>query len=112
MYHIKLSVLLSVFSSTNSTEEPPLLHLLIVGDPGVGKTSLIYEAVKLHPKGILQKAITTTKPNLTLAVVKEDNDLMLEAGSLVLSDRGICGIDDLNLLHKNGLDEVTEAMRN
>jgi DNA replicative helicase MCM subunit Mcm2 (Cdc46/Mcm family) len=112
LYHIKLSILLSIFSSTSTTNSPSLIHLLIVGDPGVGKSSLIREAVRLHPKGILQKTISSTKPNLTLAVVKEENDLMLEAGSLILSDQGVLGIDDVNLLHKNGLEEVMEAMRN
>jgi DNA helicase MCM9 len=113
---IKLGILLCVLGGTR--EEIGNLHIrghshcLLLGEPGTGKSDLLREACKLISRGIYTNAIGASKAGLTLSAVKEGNDWMLEAGALVLSDSGICALDDLSFLNKEDLSEIYECMEN
>ncbi|KAJ1263273.1 hypothetical protein BS78_09G170800 [Paspalum vaginatum] len=74
------------------------IHVIIVGDPGLGKSQLLQAAAAISPRGIYVCGNTTTKAGLTVAVVKDSmtNDYAFEAGAMVLADRGICCIDEFD----------------
>jgi DNA helicase MCM8 len=74
----------------------PDIHILLVGDPGMGKSQLLKYLVKIAPRGFYICGKSTTNAGLTVAVCRDQvtNEQTLEAGALVLSDLGICCIDE------------------
>ncbi|XP_075420095.1 DNA helicase MCM8 [Tenrec ecaudatus] len=73
-------------------------HVLVVGDPGLGKSQMLQAACNIAPRGIFVCGNTTTTSGLTVTLSKDSSsgDFTLEAGALVLGDQGICGIDEFD----------------
>ncbi|XP_070037969.1 probable DNA helicase MCM8 isoform X4 [Nicotiana tomentosiformis] len=74
------------------------IHIIIVGDPGLGKSQLLQAAASISPRGIYICGNATTNAGLTVAVVKDPltGDYAFEAGAMVLADRGLCCIDEFD----------------
>ncbi|OAY84810.1 putative DNA helicase MCM8 [Ananas comosus] len=74
------------------------IHVIIVGDPGLGKSQLLQATAAVSPRGIYVCGNATTNAGLTVAVVKDSmtSDYAFEAGAMVLADRGLCCIDEFD----------------
>ncbi|XP_076938678.1 putative DNA helicase MCM8 [Bidens hawaiensis] len=74
------------------------IHVIIVGDPGLGKSQLLQAAASVSPRGIYVCGNATTNAGLTVAVVRDSmtGDYAFEAGAMVLADRGLCCIDEFD----------------
>jgi DNA helicase MCM9 len=113
--HVKLGLLLALVGGTNDNAEGSSTrcssHVLLVGDPGTGKSHLLKIVSKLISPAIITNGVGTSDAGLTSCAVKAGKDWALEAGALVLADMGICCIDEFNrlkLTEKSGLLESME----
>ncbi|XP_013415383.1 DNA helicase MCM8 [Lingula anatina] len=73
-------------------------HILVVGDPGLGKSQMLQAVAGVAPRSVYVCGNTTTSSGLTVTLSKEggSGDYALEAGALVLADQGCCCIDEFD----------------
>eukprot|EP00986_Skeletonema_menzelii_P008273 scaffold3437_cov145-Skeletonema_menzelii.AAC.5 len=86
-------------------------HLLIVGDPGMGKSQMLLSANQVAARSVYVGGNTASSRGLTVSLTKESGgDMGIEAGALVLADRGVCCLDELDKMPKTHQDGLLEAM--
>eukprot|EP00795_Rhopilema_esculentum_P003026 gene3026-1294_t len=86
-------------------------HILIVGDPGLGKSQMLQAVSNAAPRGVYVCGNNTTTSGLTVTLARESGtgEYALEAGALVLADQGCCCIDEFDKM-KSQHQALLEAM--
>ncbi len=98
---VKRAVAIQLFAASI---EP--VHILLLGDPGTGKTDILRSAAKLNPVSSLGLGSGTTGVGLTVTVKGEE----VSKGLLPMADKGICAIDELNLMQEKDRGSLYNAM--
>lgn len=102
---VKAGLVLGLFGGTqrylNDKNRIPVRgnpHILVVGDPGLGKSQMLQAVSNVAPRGVYVCGNATSTSGLTVTLSKEGSsgDYSLEAGALVLGDQGCCCIDEFD----------------
>jgi replicative DNA helicase Mcm len=87
------------------------INVLLVGDPGTAKSQLLQYVARIAPRGLYTSGRGTTAAGLTAAVVREKSGgMVLEAGALVLADKGIACIDEMDKMRPEDRVAIHEAL--
>ncbi|GAB3705580.1 minichromosome maintenance protein MCM [Halorubrum pallidum] len=115
----KLAMILQLFSGV--TKHLPDgsrirgdLHMLLIGDPGTGKSQMISYVENIAPRSVYTSGKGSSAAGLTAAAVRDDfgdgQQWSLEAGALVLADKGIAAVDELDKMDSSDRSAMHEGL--
>ena len=115
----KLAMILQLFSGV--TKHLPDgsrirgdLHMLLIGDPGTGKSAMLQYIRNIAPRSVYTSGKGSSSAGLTAAAVRDDfgdgQQWTLEAGALVLADKGIAAVDELDKMRPEDRSAMHEGL--
>lgn len=89
------------------------IHIALIGDPGTAKSQILRYMAQLAPRGIYTSGKSSSAAGLTAAAVKDEfgeGRWTLEAGALVLADKGLACIDELDKMNDQDRSAIHESL--
>ncbi len=114
---IKEAIALQLFSGKyrllpDGTWQRGNINILLVGDPGAGKSALLTYTRHLAPRAVYASGRSSSAAGLTAAVLRDEmsGGFVLEAGALVLADGGIACLDEFEKMNEQDRAAIHEIM--
>ena len=114
---VKEALVLQIFGGVRKKKDDGSIsrgdiHILLIGDPGSGKSQMLKRISIVAPKSRYVSGKSASAAGLTATVVKDEflKGYALEAGALVLTNKGICCIDELDKMSKEDTSAMHEAL--
>jgi len=114
---IKKSLILQLFSGVKKVHADGQtsrgdIHILLVGDPGVAKSVTLNFMANISPKGRYVVGKSASGAGITATVVRDEylRGWSLEAGAMVLANKGLVCIDELEKMDPSDRSAMHEAM--
>ncbi|MDX1745462.1 MAG: minichromosome maintenance protein MCM, partial [Halobacteriales archaeon] len=115
----KLAIALQLFSGVTKhlPDESRIrgdMHILLIGDPGTGKSQLLQYIRHISPRSVYTSGKGSSTAGLTAAAVRDDfgdgQQWSLEAGALVLADKGVAAVDELDKMAPDDRSAMHQAL--
>jgi replicative DNA helicase Mcm len=97
--NVKNAITLQMFANER-------IHVLLLGDPGTGKTEFLQSVEMLHPRTTFGLGSGTSGVGLAVTVKGKE----IKPGLLPNANKGICCIDELNLMKREDYASLYSAM--
>jgi MoxR-like ATPase len=86
------------------------IHALLIGPPGLGKTKLSREAIKVRRNSRYVSAKNTTGRSLTAMILKEGDNYVLNLGPVPLAKNELCVVNEFDKMHSEEQDNLLDVM--
>ena len=105
---IKQSIALAIVGGTEVEGKRSDIHILMVGDPGVGKSEIMKSASRIAPKALFVS--DASGPGVTASIADLNGSRVMIPGVLPMGNHGVVFLDELDKMRKDDSAALHAAM--